>query len=44
VVLLGRVSTALSDLPWRERSSHVWLRDAVLRAAASAFKPVTIPQ
>ena len=24
VVLLGRVSTALSDLPWRERSSHVW--------------------
>ena len=24
VVLLGRVSTALSDMPWRERSSHVW--------------------
>jgi len=24
VVLLGRVSTALSDLPWRERSAHVW--------------------
>ena len=24
VVLLGRVSSALSDMPWRERSSHVW--------------------
>nr|MBP8061696.1 LysR family transcriptional regulator [Polaromonas sp.] len=42
------VSAVHVDAVWhrrsQQRSSHMWLRDAVLRAAASAFKPVTIQQ
>lgn len=42
------VSAVHVDAVWhrrsQQRSSHVWLRDAVLRAANKAFRPATIPQ
>ena len=42
------VSAVHVDAVWhrrsQQRSSHVWLREAVLRAANKAFRPATIPQ